>query len=1519
MASDYDAAAATAADTPDDEDGALAALDDLQRAVMEAYVREADSSSHYEQKSSSMTLSVKDLVGLKQLGRTTARHSTLLLEVLEEWRKLISALKNDDGATFLPYVTPNLWTAFRNLRTLDPAVYRHLKTLLGLLTNTVVNRKRDNSTECRFVTLLEVVLSYDGGKTGLKLHKWKPSEEVQHFWVRLMQRISTDIAPITFRRKAYRVLVSLSWVPSSKGLLEACSFEASRQTIDPSKSPPKVRAYLTKIRDGKSQPRYDCVNQILDRLKDETDVCVAITSDKEGMGKTTMAALVASHPSILRVFKVLWLSIPDHSREEEMSYETYIKCLDDLCEQLGFKVEWPECVKRFEEPALRRLREDATMQLAREMVSEALLERDENCLLVLDDIVDARKIDWFRFNERQSIIVTTPHQNLDTVDWTVDLGPMGEEEAIDLFLCESGFSPQHVLGLTVEVRALIRKCECHPLTIRTVARWYKLKVVTAGIVGAMEELVKGFSSLQSLDDKNIIGEYENNVRDDDPVELSERDSVPLLFDVLSLMMGPTRILATSKNRHHSQQGKRPPSTSILFVLCLSATAVVFPNRTPLDSLILLWEQLLKVESHAIDEMSHDKDPTPADIRHHVWLIAEGLQHMGVLNIVNHDEDLANPWVEIHHKLYRDFAMYMAHEMDLADTYEQTVQQWNRAFVTAYFTQRIEGNSDGVDDNSWEYAIERLPSHVFQAKMFPMAETILGEEHFFRARIESMGWDRAVDVHIHDCVLLQLALVADERENDSIAESTRLAKISPVWDKTATIIATQAKGALVTSEESFINEVSRALFKIGVALAENGYYTEAVAQFETAQNLLPQSQELRARILYGAGWALLATNKTEKALKKIKASVKVMEEYVVDHVLYEEALQLQGECLVGECSYKAALEFFEEVVMKMKNDPSRNKIELGTTLYKEGRLLHTMGDLIEATVIFKECLNWKTDIGEKSRDLALVYSSLGDISMEKRNNAEARERYESSMKILDSLGYDPESLDHALVIGKLRFLRSDFTGSFESLEIARRAINCSPVLFMDQSAYDLRCIARILKSRGETSKAISVLQESLALTSERPYSLERSSGLHELANCFIDQDNVKEGLVCLEQSLEIRILKLGECVQVLDTLSAIGNVHLSLGAYEESLAVFEKVKELTLSVTPNDVERIAGVLYSIGEVYDAKKDYSEAITKFDECMAVLKRDRSSDHPHVAKALQRLGDVTVAQKDFDGAFDYYCEALRIRKMGFNDRELAETLFSIGVLTRKRKQLEAAREPLFDALEIRRNHDNGRETCQTLLEIGNVFRLQNQPEDAVSIFEKALDILDDEDDIYASVYLCLGHAKLSLKKDDDVLDCYERARDIRLAAYGKDNMKTGNVHRSLGILKFISNHGDDALVHLNEFIRVIELNDEEENEEEGEDMDYVLAITLMFDIHQAHGRTEQAKGLIDVAKEVCDESEEVRELPALVGMVERRWELSKDPKRRGGGLMSRLKLSEEAEARLKISEEEETVLRNIPFVDD
>lgn len=1083
----------------------------------------------------------------------------------------------------------------------------------------------------------------------------------------------------------------------------------------------------------------------------------------------------------------------------QMDYETYTKYLTDLCKQLDVTMEWPVCEKRFEEPALRRIREANFMQTARVRMAERLRSLSQNFLLVLDDVTHEQQLELFRFNECQSLIATATDSTLQGLDWNVRLDNLSQDEGLEVLLNELDLPTNHIVGCTKEVRMLLHYCDNHPLTIRTVGRWCRMKCVTAGLAAGIQEVVTELGPLAehawerireraakarqkgALKD-NITDETEQPSSDDDDDD--EEDLSTLLFDVLSLMMGPDR-----------QDGE---GTSVIFVLCFAAMVVVFSEKVPLDVVLLLFEQLLRDEPLAQQEISSDDK---SDLKLRAWLVAEGLFHMGVVNIA--DDEKGQSWIESYHESYSDFAMIMAKGLDLGDTFEETCENWHKAFVTIYFNQRINGSdAEAVDDdsNSWEYAVEKLPDHIFRANMLSMAETILADENFFQARLDSMGWRRAIEVHICDCVQLQ------QRLEENLDNSNDTLMLSAVFTRTAAMVSSFAEGQSAKANSGTVVQVSRALYDIGLALAEHGYFEDAMLQFEAAQSFMPESQSLRASILYGSSWVLLANGDISEGVQKILACRHVMEANSEQHPLYKEALQLYADAMIEKCDYVGALETLITVEKELLKEAENNWIELGSISKKKGRLLHTIGKLGEAIAAYEMSIQWKQHIGENSHGLAATFSSLGDVQMETTLPAEAKQHYEDALNVLQGLNCSPKHLNFTLTSGKLRYLMGEYSASLAFLDKARRSINASPLLVMDQSAYDLRCIARIYKARGDAETAAEVLKESLILTSHRPGSLERALSLMHLGRCYSDMAKHDDAIMCLQQSLDIQMARMSESFQVVDTLTKLGKAYFLMQDFDRALDKYSSANSFILRVAPKDAEGLAEILYSKGEVYEAKMDSESALRHYQECVSLMKREKLRDHLGIAKAMHAMGRVTAKGDLGRDAVPYFQESIRIRRMHSDNFALAATQHDLGVLASHIGEYQMAEENLLEALTIRKRIDTGKPSvAETLLALGDNFLAQNKRDSASKLYDETIELVGESDNLRSAVFFSMGKLKVSMEEYDQALVLLTQARDIREAAFGKHDVRVGRAYVCLGMVHFLANQDSEAGDCLSEFVLI------------------------------------------------------------------------------------------------------------------
>lgn len=285
------------------------------------------------------------------------------------------------------------------------------------------------------------------------------------------------------------------------------------------------------------------------------------------------------------------------------------------------------------------------------------------------------------------------------------------------------------------------------------------------------------------------------------------------------------------------------------------------------------------------------------------------------------------------------------------------------------------------------------------------------------------------------------------------------------------------------------DVSRALYRMAFALAGHGYFEESLAQFTAAQKVAPDSVELQVSIVYGMAWVLLVSGDSKRALRKISTALKLMKDLDQKHLLYLEARQLYVETLSERCDYRKALKVLGDIETQLLQDRDRNMIELGAVLRKRAAILQVMGKTKEAAEAYTKAIEWKERAQECSYGLASCYCQLGDVNMELHALSGIREYFERAVSTLVDAKCDPEHVTYLVATGKLYFSNNDYTRCFEALETARKAIRVVPLYLMDQSAYDLRCIARAYRARGHITTAIDVYRESLTLTAHRPNSLE----------------------------------------------------------------------------------------------------------------------------------------------------------------------------------------------------------------------------------------------------------------------------------------------------------------------------------------------------------------------------------------------------------------------------------------------
>jgi RNase P subunit RPR2 len=124
---------------------------------------------------------------------------------------------------------------------------------------------------------------------------------------------------------------------------------------------------------------------------------------------------------------------------------------------------------------------------------------------------------------------------------------------------------------------------------------------------------------------------------------------------------------------------------------------------------------------------------------------------------------------------------------------------------------------------------------------------------------------------------------------------------------------------------------------------------------------------------------------------------------------------------------------------------------------------------------------------------------------------------------------------------------------------------------------------------------------------------------------------------------------------------------------------------------------------------------------------------------------------------------------------------------------------------------------------------------------------------------------HAVLAL-----LIFCFAALKN-RTERLGRDHLTTAKASRSMGIVKYMLKSFAEARIYLSDFVRVM---DTEHNVDE---IDYVIALGLLGEVHNAEGRGDAAKKLWTKAKSALDKNPTVSEkIPELRELISHRLEM-------------------------------------------
>lgn len=1235
--------------------------------------------------------------------------------------------------------------------------------------------------------------------------------------------VTSDLA--LFRQICYEVMLSCDqWCPDTDALLDICAIEENEDDEPPPQSnqlvmsPEAALQILEKI-NGEPLPRITLLASVLrrilppeavtdTRLKDSfakirgavrnpmglsPSTLVSISSIPEdpdneeslgvaGVGKSTVAAMVANHPDVRRFFRhgIAWVYIGP----TELNYTRYVQCLQDLIGQLenigNEEPLFPELLHTpGESNARRRRREEGFMIFVRETMVEFL--ESKNVLIVLDDVCFDPDLDWFDFSppieaeedEEGScvVLVTSRRRSLLPAADTVEVEMLDLDEGTRLFVKESGALSKILLQDAPEIRSVVRECAGHPLAIKSLARWLHLKHAPDGSPNSTTEEVH-------LD---IVSSMDRILKD------GNQEQADTMYGILNLSMSPV------------MNGK---PTNIV-KLCFAAFVKVFCDRkfisdfaladsppiVPLSATEALFEALLDLED---ETFTSEGIMVYASKKQAAKLIPEALLALGIFRVIitliddadtktsgskgskGQQQNQEEKYFQIMHIIQEEYGEYLFEEgVELGELVKDGERRWNRAFAQVFMARGLNWD-DQTPDAGLDYALEAMPSHLYRGGLLTEAEDLVCNSSFVGGRLFALGRENGTRRHIHDCETL-FDLMTEQRLPGKKKYDPK-GMMRDAYETLGELLYMEEDDLIREEGSPEAVEVGRSHFDLGFSLAERRCWDGAIYHWEKSQELLVSALgmvELVAAVLFNVGVVYAEMHEYEQALVSLKQCLKIRGAiHGEEHILYAQTIQKIGDIFLSMSDYHEAMESFNWALDVMHIEPSHHRIDIGDILENLGNIHYSKGEIADALRCFQDALRSKqVDLGENHPELSTTFQSIGNCLSDQGKTEEAIAHFEEAIRLknLDPEGGSERDAEILIIQGILSNLHGKQKEGLASYEKALQVLVTRAPHRKEKVASLLHLIGCVYLISGEHRKAMKLFEESLQARRKVLgfVHLDVASTLFNMAFLHQSRKRLDKALKCLEEALKIRQLRLPDSEKVAVTHEKIGTISRALGKTKKAELAFNEALRIRRLVHGDMHHAVAAVLQELGDLMGDLGDSDAAMKNYVQALEIREQRLGPDDLAVAETYYSMGFNLMNSHALDRALQCFEESLSIRKFNLGDdaKEVGDTLNMMGSLQAQRDELDDAISLLWEALRIRKHHKDNVKVSETLKNIGNVHREKREYELAIECYDNCLKIrrseLGDNHEKVAEALIAMGIVHGDMNSSTDAMECYKEGK--------------------------------------------------------------------------------------------------------------------------------------------------------------
>jgi tetratricopeptide (TPR) repeat protein len=531
-------------------------------------------------------------------------------------------------------------------------------------------------------------------------------------------------------------------------------------------------------------------------------------------------------------------------------------------------------------------------------------------------------------------------------------------------------------------------------------------------------------------------------------------------------------------------------------------------------------------------------------------------------------------------------------------------------------------------------------------------------------------------------------------------------------------------------------IAQTYIQRGRTLAAKSWLQRSLSRCREASDHF--SSVLAVKTLHCLVYCSYSARSEDKALDYCQQALSMIMELKLGDVYSAAAYNFIGvlHFNMRSCNTGTAMQMFCQSLELYRSCKSLDRVAIATVLNNIGRVYYLRSEFEEALQIYQESLQIRQQLlGDNAIDVAATTYNIGQTCHQLGRLSDSLVYYKEFLKIATS-AFGNDSKDVALV---------------------------------------LKGIAEIHHERGDLEMAIDCYNQALKAQSAScgMMSAEVATTLNKLGNLCYEMKDFVTAMKHYKDGLKIEHDALApNHPHTIVTLTNIAHIHKQLGAHEEALDAYDKVRMMQIKASGGESIQLAETLASIGLMQYHMHDYC---TSFDSYQAALRIRRqhfgNDEHQDIASTLNSIGLVLFKQDMYELAKKCFTESLRIRRklLGPDHRDVAILWYNIATIHFETGEDEIAVQLYKEALRVERASlgSDHPDVALTLQHLGQVHQQLGLIEQALGYFSEALDVEKNRGNPKRSTLgrtlNLLGNIYLQLGRTSEMMHCYIEASRI------------------------------------------------------------------------------------------------------------------------------------------------------------